>query len=192
MEHIKQNSDLFNYLDKSNINWRFNLSRAPWWGGFFERLIGIMKRSLSKSIGNALLTHDELRAALLDVECFMNDRPLNYLGEECEQPVLTPNILIGNTSQFLEVDHDTLNYTDEDKLLTKRMKYLYQTRKQLRKRWQNEYLHALQERHARDGDRQQKIPQPGAVVLITDSLNERKPEWKLAKVIETIIGRRGS
>ena len=26
------------------IEWHFNLERAPWWGGFFERMIGSVKR----------------------------------------------------------------------------------------------------------------------------------------------------
>ena len=69
------------------------------------------------------------------------------------------------------------------------MRYLEKVRLQLRKRWQNEYLHALQERHTRDSDQKQKIPQPGAIVLLTDTLNQRKPEWRLGKVIEVIRGR---
>ena len=28
------------------IEWRFNLERAPWWGGFFERMVGCVKRCL--------------------------------------------------------------------------------------------------------------------------------------------------
>ena len=44
------------------------MSRAPWWGGFFERLIGMMKSGLSKSIGRALLKFEELEEVLLDVE----------------------------------------------------------------------------------------------------------------------------
>jgi len=166
------------------------MARSPWWGGFFERMVGIMKRSLSKSIGTSLLAHDELRAALLDVEIFMNNRPLTYVGEDCDQPVLTPNALMGQTStKFLEEDLEELNYQEEDKVLTRRMRYLHRTREHLRKRWQNEYLHALQERNNRDSDPHQKIPQPGSVVLLTDALNERKPEWKLGKVMAVIRGK---
>ena len=136
LKYLKQDDGLFNYLGQQNITWRFNLSRAPWWGGFFERLVGIMKRSLSKSVGQSLLTYDEFKETLLDVECFMNDRPLIYVGDECVQPVLTPNLLIRDSpGQFMEEDIDKLNYTDEDVIVTKRMNYLRRTREQLRKRW---------------------------------------------------------
>ncbi len=47
---LARDEDLFNYLAVNNINWRFNMSRSPWWGEFFERLIGIMKISLSKRL----------------------------------------------------------------------------------------------------------------------------------------------
>ena len=42
------------YLFISQIKWQFNLSRAPWWGGQFERLIGLVKAALNKTIGNGL------------------------------------------------------------------------------------------------------------------------------------------
>ena len=42
----------FWFLTQQGIEWKFNLSRAPWWEGQFERLIGLVKGSLHKTIGN--------------------------------------------------------------------------------------------------------------------------------------------
>lgn len=70
------------------------MSREPWWGGFFERLIGMMKNALSKAIGRALLRFEELEVVLLHVESFLNNRPLCYVGEGFETPVITPNLLL--------------------------------------------------------------------------------------------------
>lgn len=36
------------FLLDHKITWRFNLKRALWWGGFFERLIRCVKRCLKK------------------------------------------------------------------------------------------------------------------------------------------------
>ena len=44
------------FFIKENIIWKFNHSRASWWEGQYERLIGLTKQSLNKSIGNSLLT----------------------------------------------------------------------------------------------------------------------------------------
>ena len=43
---------------------KFNMSRGPWWGGFFERLIGIMKRALTREIRRELLQYHELEDVL--------------------------------------------------------------------------------------------------------------------------------
>ena len=53
-----QSDEKFNdYLAPNQIHWEFNLSSAPWWGGQFERLIGLVKRALHKTIGNGCLRH---------------------------------------------------------------------------------------------------------------------------------------
>ena len=192
LKTLRGDDGLNNYLGQQTIKWRFNLARAPWWGGFFERMVGIMKRSLNKQIGKALLTYDELRDTLLDVENFINNRPLTYIGEELERPVLSPNILLkGNSTPFLEEDLEKIGYMEEDKLVTKRLVYLQRTKQLLKKRWQTEYLHAL--RDQRNKVRPQEVPIPGSVVLITDHLsgNGFKPTWTLAKVLSHVKGKDG-
>ena len=67
----------------------FNLSRAPWWGGQFERLVGVVKTAMRKVIGKGILSWNELSEVLLDVEIQVNRRPLSYVGEDVE-PLLTP------------------------------------------------------------------------------------------------------
>lgn len=94
LKTLKKDEHLFNYLATKEIEWRFNMSCALWWGGVFERFIGMMKNTLSKAVGRALLTFEELEEVLLDVETFLNNRPLCYMGEEIEQPVITPSILL--------------------------------------------------------------------------------------------------
>ena len=43
------------FLESHDIQWRFNLSCAPWWGGQFQRLIGIVKTAMYKVIRRATL-----------------------------------------------------------------------------------------------------------------------------------------
>ena len=110
-------------------------------GGFFERLIEVMKFALSKAIEKASLTFSELEEILLDVECFMNNRPLVYLGEEFEDRTITPNILLSSEpAKFLE---DNTEVLEEETKMTRRLRYLKQCREHLRKRYVNKYLHAL-------------------------------------------------
>ena len=47
------------YSAKTGVQWSFNLAKAPWWGGLFERMIKSTKRCLRKTIGQARITYDE-------------------------------------------------------------------------------------------------------------------------------------
>ena len=75
---VRQDEKLNSLLANMSIEWRFNLSRALWWGGQFERLIGLFKSSFYKSIGNGILTWSELEEVVLDIEIAMNNPPLCY------------------------------------------------------------------------------------------------------------------
>ena len=55
---------------------------APWVGGFYERIIGTIKRALRKSIGKIYLTEDQIETILADPEAVINSRPLVYVGED--------------------------------------------------------------------------------------------------------------
>ena len=188
LDVLSQNKDLFNYLNTQRIKWRFNLARAPWWGGFYERMVSITKASLSKVVGRALLKYDELEEVLLDIECFMNNRPLCYQEEEIEYPILTPNLLIhGTSAYFLEEDLDEM---DEKGLVTKRMKFLKICRQHLRKRWQTEYIHALEERHRKIIGTEETLPAVGSIVMITDS-SKIKSKWQIGRIVEMIRGNDG-
>ena len=74
-----------------------------------------------KSIGNQKLTWAEFEDVLLDIEITLNNRPLTYIEDDVEMPLLTPNTLIhGVSTTSLEDQVDDI----EDVDLRKRAKYL--------------------------------------------------------------------
>ena len=166
------------------------MPRAPWWGGFFERLIGMIKSALSKSDGRALLKFEELEEVLLDVETFLNNRPLCFLGEEFEQPVITPNLLLrGQPAQFLEENLDDIG--DGREGMTRRLQYLKSCRENVRKRWLNEYLCALQERfNSGSAVTERAVLRKGLLVLLKDSTKHRA-NWRVGRIVDPIIGKDG-
>lgn len=183
---LKKDHGVANYLGTLNIKWKFNLARAPWWGGFFERRIGIMKRSLLKVVSQRFLSYPELEEVLLDVENSMNNRPLLYQGEEFKQPVLTPNTLLrGKPTPILEED---LGKIGED--ATRRMRFLEKSKEQLRKRFMEEYVHALDEKQQRSTGNIGTTPNIGAVVLLKGEMKD-KALWKLGRVVSKISGKDG-
>lgn len=67
------------------------MEKAPWWGGFYERMVKGVKRCLRKTLGNARVSHDELLTLVIEVESTLNVRPLMYDYEEGDpEEALTP------------------------------------------------------------------------------------------------------
>ena len=82
LKQVMRDEKTQDYLAHENIKWQFNLSRAAWWGGQFERLIGLVKTALNKTIGCGMLTWTELCEVVLDVEIALNNRPLRYVEDD--------------------------------------------------------------------------------------------------------------
>ena len=82
------------FLVTEQVKWKFNLSRAPWWDGQLERVVGLVKQCLYKATGKAKLTKQELEEVILGTEIILNNRPLVYIDDDIQFPVLTANILI--------------------------------------------------------------------------------------------------
>ena len=120
------------------------MSRAPWWGGQYEHKVGLVTQALVKVVGAASLKFQEQKEELLDVEISLHNRPLSYVEEEIQFPTLTPNImLMGQNNALLEKDVASI----EDKDLRSRAKYIESCKDNLWKRWPNECLKGLRERH---------------------------------------------
>ena len=105
---------------REEIRWKFNLAKAPWWGGQFETIIGLTKQMLYKSLGIAHLTISELDEIALDNEINLNNRPLTYVGNDIELPILTSNSLIYCQSTRVPKN----KFDDDDINLFKRQRYI--------------------------------------------------------------------
>lgn len=55
------------------------MEKAPWWGGYWERLAQSIKSPLKKVIGRYSLSFDELGTLLTEVEGVINAEPLTYV-----------------------------------------------------------------------------------------------------------------
>ena len=187
IKQVQKDEKLNDYLARHQIIWKFNLSRAPWWGGQFERLIGVVKTAMRKTIGNACLTFDELREVLLDVEIALNGRPLSYVEDDAQLPVLTPHSMLFSQPNILperEVYHEEIPH------LKRRAKYLKKCKDAMWNRWTKEYLRGLRERHTVAQKDSPCGVQKGDVCLIKDD-NKDRNKWKLGIVEELIVGRDG-
>ena len=86
---------ILKYTSVSQIEWQFNPPSAPWWGGWWERRIGVLKTILRKVLGKANLSYENLTTALCNAEAIINARPLTYISEDREDfKALTPSMFL--------------------------------------------------------------------------------------------------
>ena len=132
------------------IEWINILSKAPWYGGVYERLIRRVKCCLKKTLRNAKVTSAELYTLVIDIEGTLNNRPLTYLSADEFDKALTPNHLIcGRRSEQLP-DLNINPCTEEDLSLdnlNRRQQYLAKLLCHWWNRWKHEYSVDLCETH---------------------------------------------
>ena len=189
---------LTDMLQKSNTEWRFIPARAPWFGGMWERLIGICKRIIKKALGNKLISYDELQTIVVEVEGKVNSRPLTYFSSHSEDCVpLTPSHLLhghrlDSLPHNVNVDLDENYEFNSPAILNKRHKHVLTILKEAASLWRKEYILALRERDRKvkpiniDGD---IIPSVGDVVNIID--NNDTNTWKLGRIVSLHKGSDG-
>lgn len=172
------------------IVWNFIPEKAPWWGGYFERMVQLVKRSLRKVLGKAQLSYEELLTVLTEVEGVLNSRPLTYVYSDIIGEPLTPSHLVIGWPLTTLPDRTEFS-DDEDSKLQRRARYLGKLLTHFWKRWSREYLVGLRELHNCGGKRgQKKEVETGVVVLIHyDSLARRR--LRLGEITELIESRDG-
>ena len=103
-------------LGNQGVEWRFIPRRAPWYGGYWERLVGLTKNAIKKTLGRAFVTLSSLQTLIVEIETHLNNRPLTYASTDHNDPEpLTPShILYGRIINT--VPH---SLTDEEELSDK-------------------------------------------------------------------------
>ena len=121
-------------------------------GGFYERLIGTVKRSIQKTVGCKPLTLAEFQTLVIEAEAIVNTRPLTTIaGIEVNDLCLTPaHLLFINPKVGLpniEIDADP-EYRPKPDNSDKIVKFWHNGQKALNyfwKVWKNDYLLSLRE-----------------------------------------------
>lgn len=164
------------------IKWRFLPPRAPWWGGWWERLVRVVKDMLRRILGKQTVTWIELSTLLCECEAVINSRPLTYVAtDDYSLKPLTPMMFLHplhstDTPDLDQIDSNNINI---------RYQYLDKLRADYRQRFRNEYLALLCSRNRCIPN----FPKVNDIVLIeTDS---KRLYWPLGIVKELLTGADG-
>ena len=167
------------FLVTEQVKWKFNLSRVPWWGGQFERMVGLVQQCLYRATGRAKLTKQELEEVILDTEINLNNRPLMYIDDDIQFLVLKPKVLIHG--QPITIPEE--QFDDDHKVIKKRQRYIKRCKIAAWNRWNKEYLRSLRERHNTKSNQRHMEIAIGDVVLIKGD-DKRRGKWNIGIVEE--------
>ena len=169
------------------MQWKLIPPYSPHFGGLWESAVKSVKRHLRRVVGDQRLTLEELYTILTQVEACLNSRPLHPLSSDpMDLTPLTPgHFLIG--AELMVLPQQDLLHLRQHSL--NRYQLIQQMIQHFWKRWHQEYLHELQQRHRWQSD-SSDILAIGTLVLIRDD-NLPPLRWRLGRVAELHPGADG-
>ncbi len=179
------------HIGNVGVEWKFIVEKAPWWGGFWERLIRLTKDCIKKVVGRAVLTFEELRTLLVEVEAVVNSRPLTYVYDDVDgvSYSLSPAHLMYGRRITACKNGENWEVISTHESLTKRARHHRQLLRQFTRKWKHEYLTGLRE-NARIAKRNEPHVTVGDIVILKKE-GTAKCFWKLAKVTKLLTGNDG-
>ncbi len=172
-------------FERYQIKWVFLTPRAPWFGAFFERMIGVSKRVLEQTNINKASNLDDIRTIVTQVEAIVNSRPLIEADEEGRVALTPAHFLIGTSLLALPPYPSSADLPDPNHLL-RHYQSICETRTQLQARLQKEYLVELRKHHRIHNPT--RSPAVGEWVLVSgeETLGQDRFGWPVEQIKELI------
>lgn len=178
------------YCKENSIEWRFITQLAPWKGGFYERLVALVKNSLKRTLDKHSLNDHQLMTIVKEIETVINSRPLTCVGTELEH-VLKPSdflslgICLTPAPSQLVTGTETTTKVDLLKSWTRGHAVL----NEFKHMFVNQYLSNLRERYTHS-NRQPRVkvqrePRVGDIVQIKED-SKNRGNWKVGKISSLI------
>ncbi|XP_028966994.1 uncharacterized protein LOC114828172 [Galendromus occidentalis] len=189
-------ADVTEFLRGREIEWTFNCARCPWRGGVFERMVGVLKSALAKTLGRNLIGYEEFRTVLCELTATINDRPITHVASESDVPIaLTPAHFVRCVphvpaiAPMIPIDSlgggEVASGDDLRKAHAVRTNFF----RSISVRWHREYLLLLRSSIATRGHQASPI-RLGDVCLLRDD-NQPRIRWRLVRILEAHPGRDG-
>jgi hypothetical protein len=190
-----------NYCAENGIRWKFITENAPWQGGFYERLVGLVKSTLKTTIRSKLLSWTDFITLLAEAEAIVNSRPITYVHEDVEARfhTLRPvDFLLSQPNAITESpdggEVSAKDFGDAGKRLVSVWKQRCRTLQKLWQQWYNDYLKSLRERpcvpHRTGRGAIDQTPRLDQAVLICEP-DAPRGHWKLGRITQLIQGTDG-
>uniref|UniRef100_A0A7I4XXG8 Integrase catalytic domain-containing protein n=1 Tax=Haemonchus contortus TaxID=6289 RepID=A0A7I4XXG8_HAECO len=192
---FEHDSAVQQFATQNVLRWKFITPFSPWKGGFYERLIGIVKRALKKTIHRNTLNIRSLETLLIEIEAALNTRPLTTVTVPAtgELTTLRPIDLINPYyyqghflsplgPSFSDFQYYVPSDSETKQSLKAQHECLLSTLDHFWSLWKKDYLQVLAERTqsvAKGARGSRSWPTLGEVVLIAQD-NVPRTLWPLA------------
>ena len=167
------------------VSWRFIPEAAPWWGGFWERMVGVTKRALRVTLHQCHLSFIELSTTLYELSYHLNLRPLTA---ERNLEALTPAHFLFGVQDIRGVISPAVTGNDTGNI-SRAWRHQQRVARRLVNRWNTEYLQTLRAWNTPTRTPPPRLPRKGDVVLVSDKVPRGR--WPLARVLDLFPGRDG-
>ena len=102
-------------LSQDRIQWSFNHTSAPHFGGVWERLVKSAKKALKITLNDQLVNDETLLTLMAEIKSLLNSRPLTHVSVDPQdlEAITTNHFLIGRNSPIVPpdvFDERDLNY----------------------------------------------------------------------------------
>lgn len=188
---LRPNEALLDYASSRHIRWKFIAECAPWWGGFWERVIRTIKDALKRSLGRSSLGYEELLTMLHEVDTVVNSRPLTQLSDDSEDcEALTPShFLLGKRGITLPPRVEAPLPRSSPGGLRRKLRLMEMIFQGFWLRWKQEYLLLLRSAHHVVPEHRSTL-EIGDLVVVEDS-SLPPLVWKLGRILDKYPGRDG-
>ncbi|XP_052856537.1 uncharacterized protein LOC128264874 [Drosophila gunungcola] len=180
----EQGGGIKTFASKKGCEFAFIPPRAPHFGGLWEAGVKSAKHLFLRTVGQDLLTAEELGTLLTSVEAVLNSRPLGALSSDPNDgEALTPgHLLIGGP--LLAPPSAAL--PDQISLTSlRRWRGVSSLRHRFWQRWSREYISSLQQRSKwHQGEPNLVV---GALVVVAED-NLPPQQWRIGRVVAVHAG----
>ncbi|XP_003742241.1 uncharacterized protein LOC100902447 [Galendromus occidentalis] len=177
------------FMSVRGFQWSFNVPRAAWWGGQFERLVRVTKDCMRKTLNGAVLSLFGFMTAIKEIEAIINSRPLTVLPDNPSLPeALTPAHFITGANSLSLPKGSVKSKGEKDDRLTRFWRIREKLLNDFWMRWRNEYFLMLRSAHEKGRVRDSSPLALDDIVLIHEPKLERA-RWRLGRVVELPPGK---
>ncbi len=186
------------------VEWFLTPSKSPWWGGFYERFMKMIKDKLnSMFVRSSFKLFNQMTAAIALVERIINSRPLTFVSnDEYHGFALTPSMFLNVAAEdakpvplAVPLNPELVLPLEQERIAS----VITSRRKFMRNVWALFYdgYIALLKRNAANTTKESRTLHEGQVVLFKkheafkSEPSRGKKEWTLARIQKLYLGNDG-